>query len=202
LIERNFLAVMTAFQPEPLALARSRSELAAIDWGRNLSEHEAWVRRVIAARTGEPRAVDEVWQQVALAAIEQRWPLTDPAKVAPWLHRLAVIAAARYCRAAGCSRRVTKKLASLQAANGSRGASDPLALLMRRERLELTRAALSRLPPRDAEILLLKYGERWSYRQIAERLGVTEKAVDCRLLRARAQLRSELALLGIVGDDI
>ena len=77
-----------------------------------------------------------------------------------------------------------------------------MALLMRRERLELTRAALSRLPPRDAEILLLKYGERWSYRQIAERLGVTEKAVDCRLLRARAQLRSELALLGIVGDDI
>jgi RNA polymerase sigma-70 factor (ECF subfamily) len=171
----------------------------AIDWGRKLTEHEAWVRRVIAARTGEPRAVDEVWQQVALAAIEQRWPLSDPAKVGPWLHRLAVVAAARYCRAAGCGRRVAKQFAARQSQSAS-ATSDPLALLMRRERLELTRTALARLPPRDAEILLLKYGERWSYRQIAERLGVTEKAVDSRLLRARAQLREELARLGIEGE--
>jgi RNA polymerase sigma-70 factor (ECF subfamily) len=187
---------MTAAQPVPRADAGP-----AIDWGRKLSEHEGWVRRVIAARTGEPRAVDEVWQQVALAAIEQRWPLTDPAKVGPWLHRLAVIAAARYCRAAGLGRRMTKRLASLQATNGSPAASDPLALLMRRERIVLVREAMSRLAPRDAEILQLKYGDRWSYRQIAELLGITEKAVDCRLLRARAQLRGELALLGIEGDE-
>ena len=51
----------------------------------------------------------------------------------------------------------------------------------------------------DAEILLLKYGERWSYREIAERLGITEKAVDARLLRAEARLRHELAELGIDG---
>jgi RNA polymerase sigma-70 factor (ECF subfamily) len=172
-----------------------------MDWGRILSEHEAWLRRVIAARTGEPRAVEEVWQQVALAAVEQRWPLADPAKAAPWLHHLAVIAAARYCRQAGLGRRLTQRLAALAAMNGSARASDPLALLVRRERLELTRRAMSRLAPRDAEILQLKYGERWSYRQLAEHLGITEKAVDCRLLRARAQLRSELAALGIEGDE-
>jgi RNA polymerase sigma factor (sigma-70 family) len=181
------LSVMTLAQPDPTADASP-----ALDWGRILSEHEAWLRRVIVARTGEPRAVEEVWQQVALAAVEQRWPLADPAKAAPWLHRLAVIAAARYCR---------QGLAALQSMNGSAAASDPLALLVRRERLELTRLAMSRLAPRDAEMLQLKYGERWSYRQLAEHLGITEKAVDCRLLRARAQLRSELALLGIEGDE-
>jgi RNA polymerase sigma factor (sigma-70 family) len=85
--------------------------------------------------------------------------------------------------------------------NGSAAAGDPLVLLMRRERLELTRQAMARLAPRDAEILQLKYGERWSYRQLAGHLGITEKAVDCRLLRARAQLRSELAQLGIWGDE-
>lgn len=172
-----------------------------IDWAQRLCDHEAWVRRVIAARTGEPRAVDEVWQQVSLAAIEQRWPLTDPSKVAPWLHRLAVIAAARYCRQAGRSRRQAEKLASLHAVNGSPAADDPLALLMRRERLALTREAMARLAPRDAEILQLKYGERWSYRQLAEHLGITEKAVDCRLLRARTRLRAELGRLGIWGDE-
>jgi RNA polymerase sigma-70 factor (ECF subfamily) len=156
---------------------------------------------VILARTGEPQAVEEVWQQVALAAVEQRWPLTDPDKVAPWLHRLAVIAAARYCRAAGRRRRATQRLASLALMDGSAAAGDPLVMLLRRERLELTRQAMARLAPRDAEILQLKYGERWSYRQLAGHLGITEKAVDCRLLRARAQLRSELARLGIWGDE-
>jgi RNA polymerase sigma-70 factor (ECF subfamily) len=68
--------------------------------------------------------------------------------------------------------------------------------------LELTRQALLSLEGRDAEILLLKYGERWSYRQIAERLGITDKAVDCRLLRARERLRNELSRLGIEGEDL
>lgn len=188
---------MTAAEPLPPADAKP-----AIDWGRRLSEHEAWVRRVILARTGEPQAVEEIWQQVALAAIGQRWPLTDPAKVAPWLHRLAVVAAARYCRQAGRRRRANEQLATLHAMNGSPAAGDPLALLMQRERLTLTRQAMSELAPRDAEILQLKYGERWSYRQLAEHLGITEKAVDCRLLRARARLRAELERLGILGDEL
>jgi RNA polymerase sigma factor (sigma-70 family) len=74
-------------------------------------------------------------------------------------------------------------------------------MLLRRERHELTHQALARLAPRDAEILLFKYGQRWSYRQIAQRLGITEKAVDARMQRAREKLRIELSKLGIEGDD-
>ena len=141
------MPVMTAADPVPPADASP-----AIDWGRRLSEHEAWLRRVILARTSEPQAVEEVWQQVALAAIEQRWPLTDASKVAPWLHRLAVIAAARYCRQAGRRRRASERLAALASVNGSPAAGDPLALLMRRERLALTRqAALAPTEPAAEE---------------------------------------------------
>jgi RNA polymerase sigma-70 factor (ECF subfamily) len=49
---------------------------------------------------------------------------------------------------------------------------------------------------------MLKYGERWSYREIAERLGITEKAADARLMRARDRLRRELFTLGITGEDV
>jgi RNA polymerase sigma-70 factor (ECF subfamily) len=172
-----------------------------LDWEQCLAANESWLRRVILARAGDWQAVDELWQQVALAAIQQRWPLTDPTKVAPWLHRLAVIAAARYRRQLGRGRRAAQGLAALQATTGNGAAVDPLALLVRRERLLITRQAMLRLAACESEILLLKYGERWSYRQIATHLGITEKAVDGRLLRAREQLRRELASLGIDEDE-
>lgn len=190
------MSVMTAADELPPAAIGP-----AIDWGRCLPLHQTWLRRVILARTGEPQAVDEVWQQVALAAVEQRWPLTDPAKVGPWLHRLAVIAAARYCRHAGRQRQLARGVAAMHAASGEQAAADPLVLLMRRERLALVREGLANLPPRDAEILLLKYGERWTYRRLAQQLGISEKAVDSRLLRAREALRRELAALGIDEDQ-
>ena len=52
--------------------------------------------------------------------------------------------------------------------------------------------ALAVLPRRDAEVLLLKHTQDWTYRQLAERLGVSEAAIDGRLQRARAKLRRAL----------
>src|SRR5688500_1859740 len=108
------MAVMTAADQPPLLAANG----AALDWARLLPRHEPWLRRVILARTCEPQAVDEVWQQVALAAIEQRWPLADAARLGPWLHRLAVVAAARYCRQQGRQRRALAGLAAVQQSRG------------------------------------------------------------------------------------
>ncbi len=120
-------------------------------------------------------------------------------KVAPWLHRIAVVQSAQYRRKLGRDRRAVARVADRQSHLGNGYAEDVLALLLARERHDRTRQAMRRLPGADAEILLLKYGDRWSYRQIAERLGITEKAVDARLLRAKARLRHELAELGIDG---
>ena len=173
------------------------SDPAAIDWAACLSLHEGWLRTVILARTGERQAVDEVYQQVALAALQQRAPLRDAAKAAPWLHRLAVVHSARYRRKLGRQRRVVRGAGERLLSLGNGYAEDALAWLVDRERHERTRQALARLPAGDAEILSLKYGERWTYRQIAERLGISEKAADARLLRARGRLRRQLLELGI-----
>ena len=186
---------MTAADLPPLARPGS-----SVDWAELLAAHEAWLKRIIAARTGESQSADDVWQQVALAAVEQRWPLADAAKAGPWLHRLAVIASARYRRQLGRGRRALAGWADLRQHAGQPPA-DPLGWLMRNERIVLAREALARLDGRDVEVLVLKYQDRWSYRQIAQHLGITEKAVDCRLLRARERLRQELAALGLKGDD-
>ena len=71
--------------------------------------------------------------------------------------------------------------------------------LLAQERRNHVRQALGQMPHRDAELLLLKYTENWSYKQIAERLGVSESAVETRLHRARQRLRNTLAELEKVG---
>ena len=164
----------------------------AIDWGGCLAEHERWIRAVILARTGEPQAVDEVWQEVSLAAIEQRSALADCEKAPAWLHRLAVIRSIRYRRQ--CARQRKRLVRFAAESNGHAStADDPFQWLLGKERQELVRRALRQMAGRDVEILMLKYHERWSYRRIAELLQISESAVDARVFRARERLRKQLA---------
>jgi RNA polymerase sigma-70 factor (ECF subfamily) len=164
----------------------------AVDWGALLAEHEAWLRAVILVRTGEAQAVDEVWQDVSLAAVEQRAPLAEVTRAPAWLYRLAVIRSIRYRRQAVRQRRRWLQLASESNGHASVG-EDPFRWLVNEERRQLVRDALARLSGKDAEILMLKYQQHWSYGRIAAVLGISESAVDGRVFRARERLRSQLA---------
>lgn len=79
--------------------------------------------------------------------------------------------------------------------------ADPLSWLLTEERRGQVHDALAKMPKRDAEILLLKYTEDWSYHAIAEHLGVSESAVETRLHRARHRLRTELSALDVTPAD-
>jgi RNA polymerase sigma-70 factor (ECF subfamily) len=165
----------------------------AIDWAATLAEHDRWLRTVVRARVGERQAVDEVMQEVALAAVAQRAPLNDLARVGAWLYRLAVRQALLYRRRCGRQRKLIDGYAGRQTSERDLSPfCDPLDRLLQDERRDQIRAALGRLPRRDAEILLLKYTEDWSYRELAAHLGVSESAVEARLHRARSRLRAAL----------
>jgi RNA polymerase sigma-70 factor, ECF subfamily len=172
----------------------------SIDWEAALAQHERWLRTVVLARVREPQAVEEVMQEVALAAVKQAAPLSDASKVAPWLYRLAVRQALLYRRKCGRRRRLVDRYGQevQHGDRGSRLASDPLGWLIAEERRALVRRALSHLAPRDAEILLLKYTENWNYHQIAAHLDVSHAAVEARLHRARARMRQQLAALDVI----
>jgi RNA polymerase sigma factor (sigma-70 family) len=172
----------------------------AIDWQAALTQHERWLRTVVLARLREPQAVDEVMQEVALAAVKQAAPLADASKVAPWLYRLAVLQSLLYRRKCGRRRRMASRFADdvQHTAGGRPPLQDPLDWLIAEERRGLVRRALAQLAPRDAEILLLKYTENWNYHQIATHLGISHAAVETRLHRARARLRQELTALDVI----
>ena len=189
---------MAMTQPNPRREPQ-RPAQPEIDWQSALAEHDRWLRTVVRARLGEPQAVDEVMQEVSLAAVEGRSPLADPAKVAPWLYRLAVIQSLLYRRKQGRRRKLTERYTQrYRPSEQDSREMDPLSWLLAEERRGQVRTALERLPRRDAEILLLKYTEDWSYRQLAEHLGISQSAVEARLHRARKRLRAELAALSVV----
>ena len=193
---------MAMTQPDPRRQPAAGADAARIDWPRVLAENDRWLRTIVAARLGEPQAVDEVMQEVAMAAVRQRAPLADPAKAAPWLYQLAVRQTLLYRRKHGRRRKLIDRYAQRnRPGEADDRQADPLGWLLAEEQRAQVRAALSRLARRDAEILLLKYTEDWSYRTLAEHLGVSESAVEARLHRARQRLRNELAAVGVVGVE-
>jgi RNA polymerase sigma-70 factor (ECF subfamily) len=169
--------------------------ISAPDWGATLAQHDRWLRRVVASRLGEPQAVDEVMQDLAVAAVAQRSPLLNPARVAVWLYRLAVRHVLIYRRKSGRRRGLVHRYAARRATSDVDPAPTPLSWLVNQERQKLVQDALLRLPPRDAEILVLKHAEGFTARELAERLGVAVSTVEMRLHRARHRLRIELAEL-------
>jgi RNA polymerase sigma factor (sigma-70 family) len=192
------LVAMT--KPDPRQPTEASAGATSIDWSSALAEHERWLRTVIGARVGEPQAVDEVMQEVSLAAVRQRAPLNDPEKVAPWLYRLAVRQSLLYRRKQGRRRKIVDRYAQrFRPSEADNRQPDPLGWLLAEERRTQVRLAMSRLPKRDAEILLLKYNEDWSYDTLAQHLGISQSAIEARLHRARQRLRAELALLDVVG---
>jgi len=169
-----------------------------LDWGAELTANQGWLRKIIFARTGVAGAVEDVFQQVALAAAKNVWSGDRTAEVAPWLHRVAVVCSARFRRSQGRGRRALENHAVV----APESEPDAFEWLAQAECVEMTRSALRAISPADREVLMLKYDEGWSYRVIAGRLGITEKAVENRLDRARRRLRCALARAGFTEADL
>ena len=193
----TIFTVMT--QPNSSGGSGGPANTPNVDWQAALAAHDRWLRTVVTARVGERQAVEEVMQEVSLAAVRQQSPLADPTKVAPWLYRLAVTQSLLYRRKLGRRRKLTEGYARrARPSEEDHREPDPLGWLLTEERRQLVRTALARLPRRDAEILLLKYTEDWSYRDLAEHLGISRTAVQARLHRARQRMRAGLAALDVV----
>lgn len=165
----------------------------SVDWESALKANENWMRSVISQRVGEQSAVDEVFQNVALAAARQKAPLRDPSKVGAWLYRLVVVQSALYRRSLGRKRKLLKRCEDR--ANPSENdarQSEPVDWLLRKERKQWVQKALTRLPDDERQLLLMKYAEDKSYQEISDELGSTVSAVQSKLHRARARMKKTL----------
>ncbi len=163
-------------------------------------EHESWLRTVVRSRLNEPDAIEDVMQNIALAIVKHRAVLSEVNRIGAWLYQIAIRQVLMYRRTSGRRR---KMLGRLEADHSSSSEPiSPLQSVIAAETQENVSRALSELSEIDRQILMLKYSEGWSYRQLAEHMGVQEDTIEYRLLRARKNLRQLLRQLGEEGVQL
>src|SRR5829696_506216 len=152
---RGNLTLVSPADPDPPPASRAaRADAPMADgdgWGAALVRHGRWLRRVLLTRLGEPQAVEDVMQDVSLAAAAAR-PAPPAEAAAAWLYRVAVRQALLHRRKAGRRRRMLGRFADPGAVAPVPTPPEPLGWLLSAERDALVRAALARLPRRDADL--------------------------------------------------
>ena len=163
---------------------------ATIDWTSALDTHSSWIRKVVNARVVTSQDVDDVVQEISAAVLKPGKRPADPDKVAPWLYGVAVRQASQFLRKRGQQERLIDHY--VDKAPLREAPENPRDWVMRRELRQSVRECLTHLSTEEREILLLKYTEELTYAQLADLLGLTVKAVEHRLLKARTSLRLHL----------
>src|SRR5688572_24307173 len=93
-----------------------------VDWAAALARHGRWLRQVILCRLGERQAVEEVMQEVSLAAAAAPHDGTvGSAQVAPWLYRVTVRQVLVYRRKSGRRRKLMDGVARRATSGQSSG---------------------------------------------------------------------------------
>lgn len=157
-------------------------------------EHESWLRTVVRSRISESDAVEDIMQNIALALVRQREALPEIRQIGAWLYQVAVKQVLMYRRTRGRRRNFEDRLAQGAAADLAGSAPlGPVEKVLAAEQQEQVRSAVQGLDELDRQILMLKYSEGWSYRQLSEHLGVKEDTIEYRLMKARRNLRRLLA---------
>jgi RNA polymerase sigma-70 factor (ECF subfamily) len=165
-----------------------------------MRRHKAAVYRIAWRHLGDADEAFDVVQDVFVKAWRSLDRYDPERPFSTWLFRITVNACRDRLR-----RRAVRSFffgaASLDEPHAAQVADDsasPEARTAERENLRRVVAALARVPAGAREAFLLCAVEGLSHREAAEALGVTIKAVETRVARARKQIADEL---GQHGDD-
>jgi RNA polymerase sigma-70 factor (ECF subfamily) len=153
-----------------------------------VAEQRERVGRLCYRLLGWQADVEDVVQDVFLAALKALPKFRGESTVSTWLTRIAVNA----CRGHGRKRRL-RILAGMRQRSEPRLDRSPEGKLIDRERFERVRAAIRRLPVKYREVVVLRYLEEMAVSEIGEVLGLGRNAVEVRLNRARHRMKKDLA---------
>lgn len=183
------LALGDASDAELVALARGGAQAAY----RALTErHRDGLYRLARGATGDAEEAFDVTQEAFIAAFGAL-DAYDPARpFRAWIARIALNKSRDAMR-----RRAVRRLFSFAIPDAAIETADPTSpideALADHQELARASAAIADLPARLKEVLLLRTVEGMSQADTAAALGISDKAVETRLYRARKTLAAALA---------
>jgi RNA polymerase sigma factor CnrH len=143
--------------------------------------------RLLSWRTPD---VEDVVQEVFLSALVHRSRFRGDASLATWLTAITI----NRCRSAQRRRKLRSLLfGAARGVDDLTGDSAAWGPSVAEETSKRVREAVQSLPPRDREVIVLRYFEQLTAAQIAGVTRQSTNAVEVRLHRARAKLASALA---------
>lgn len=160
-----------------------------------LSAERAMLVRFCARYSGSADAAEDLAQQTLLEALRRQHQLRDPAARRGWLLAIARTTCLDWGRAR--SRELARRADLSGAERGEPGdaLADSFDLEMELDLADLARLldrAMALLPPQTRDALVWRYVEESPQAEVAERLGLSEGAVEARLHRGKLALRKLL----------
>jgi RNA polymerase sigma-70 factor (ECF subfamily) len=183
------MAIAAQSDPE-IAVVRAVSEGDADAFSDLMRRNHRWVRGVVFGVLGDHDMVDDVAQQVWTTVWRGIGGLRQHHRWRPWLYRLAKNTAVSAGREISRQRAVLTHVPSGPVVETR--SPTPAQALTNREASEVVMEAIRGLPARYREPFVLRHLQGWSYRQIAETMGLPVDTVETRLVRARRLLRKAL----------
>lgn len=142
------------------------------------------VYRLVGNRADAEEVVQEAFTRLARDKVLQR----PDEEVAAWLRRVCLNLGTNRLRDERRARARIERAGQLTVADPGSDLDDPVRSAIRREEQAAVRAALTKLPDRQRDCLLLRHGG-YSYAEIAATLGIAVGSVGVLLTRAEAAFR-------------
>ncbi|MBX3439082.1 MAG: RNA polymerase sigma factor [Planctomycetaceae bacterium] len=163
----------------------SHEPIDADDLDRLVREHLVAAVRFATRLTGCPDAAEEVVQEALLRVARHFRRFRGKSSFRTWFFQIVV----NVFRDRPVSRTESHEVVEVSAIDGD----SATAMLMAEETSALIAREVSRLPPRQREVIVLTVYEGVSISETAELLAITEQNVHASLHLARRRLREQLA---------
>jgi RNA polymerase sigma-70 factor (ECF subfamily) len=159
--------------------------------------HSPKLLRTIYRITRNWQDAEDVLQDSLLRAFSHLQDFQERSSFSTWLTRIAINSALMILRKKRLCSEISIDETDDAASKYERWEAkslteDPESRMARKEREELLRGAILRLPPVFREVVHLRQTREYSTREISQALGISEPAVKSRLARARLTLRADL----------
>jgi len=153
--------------------------------------NRAWIRGLVFAVCRRAHMVDDVMQHVWLSVWRRAGSLSNPERWRSWLYTLATRAAIDVARADTRHRRLLDRFFGHRGGAGHRPAREPDKLELSEDHQRALRAVRA-LPDPYKSAFVLRHLSEFSYREIADAMGLPDGSVGTLLMRARKLLRDAL----------